>query len=340
MTILYEAKQYSRGKLTIMGVATLMIAWFHSNINVPQGSVIWFTKLFGDMGVDMFLLASGMGVYMSLEKDGNFRRFMCRRLQRVLPVFLIVTIPWFIWLEFRYGGNRDLGMALLNASTLTYWFGNNLTCWYVSSILFLYFITPTYLKLWKKYPRLNAAAIGVMFVFGYLGVIQLGLLAHLGLLLLRVPVYLTGLWLGKAVKEEKVFRINLIWTGILAVFLVTVVVITANHGTALFPGVMKYLLYGPLAVMASFLLSYVPAGKILGFFGRRSLEMYLLYEKTIEYMCNTRAFWGLFSDTNVLFALTAFAITVVGAEILARLGELLLKLADLCLRLCRCRQTH
>ena len=89
MTILYEAKQYSRGKLTIMGVATLMIAWFHSNVNVPQGSLIWFTKWFGDMGVDMFLLASGMGVYMSLEKNSNFWGFMCRRLRRVLPVFLI-----------------------------------------------------------------------------------------------------------------------------------------------------------------------------------------------------------------------------------------------------------
>jgi len=326
MTISYEAKRYSQGRLTVMGIATLMIAWFHSNVNVPEGSLIQLWKLTGDLGVDMFLLASGMGVYLSLEKRSEFRGFMANRLRRVLPVFLIATIPWFLYQEFRWGGSRDLVMAFLNASTLTYWFGSNLTCWYVSSILALYLVTPGYVKLWKKHPRLNAVVIGILYVFGYVCVMQLRFLDHLGIFLLRIPVYLMGLYLGKAVKEERIFRIPLLLAGAVAALMAALVVTAMNHSSALIPWSMKYFAYGPLAVMLSFLLSYLPAGKVIGFLGRRSLEIYLLYEKTIEYMSYTRPFWVLFSDTNVRFALVAFAIALVGAEILARMGSLILKI--------------
>ena len=125
------------------------------------------------------------------------------------------------------------------------------------------------------------------------------------------------------------FRINIFWAVVKAALIFALVIIACNQFFEAIPFGMRYFAYGPLAVLLSFLISYLPDSRVIGFFGRRSLEIYLLYEKTIEFMSYTRPFWVLFSDSNVLFALVAFAIATVGAEILARMGALVLKLPTL-----------
>lgn len=326
MIVTYEAKQFSRGRTAVMGIATLMIAWFHSNVNLPEGSLLSFFKLTGDIGVDMFMLCSGVGIYFALEKHPRFSSFCLSRLKRVVPVFLLATVPWFYYKEFSWGGGRSLRAVLWHCSTLSFWLEGNLTCWYVASILVIYLLTPAYVKLWKKHPRLNMAVLALLYAANYLLGIRLGLYAHLGLPMYRLAAYLMGLSLGKAIREEKTFRIRLPLAAAAGAVLTWVIWAAINK---YIPWSLKFFAYGPLALLLALLVSCIPVGRILGYLGKRSLEIYLLYEKTIEIMCNLRPMWVLFSDTNALFALVAFLISLVGAELLARLAQLLLWLAGL-----------
>lgn len=210
MTVSYEAKAYSRGRTTVMGIAAAMIVWFHAEYPLQAGTAAEFVKLICDIGVDLFLLASGVGMYFAMEKHGSYRSFLLSRLRRILPVYLLVSVPWFVYLELHWG-TRDWGNCLMNISTLSFWLKGDLTCWYVAGILVLYLVTPLYGRLWKRWDRLNALVIA-----GWYAVLIPMLLGWLPdifgsatLLAARIPVYLLGLSLGRAVKEERTFRVSL-----------------------------------------------------------------------------------------------------------------------------------
>ena len=326
MTVTYEASRYSRGRATVMGVATVLILWFHSNVIVPEGSLLEFFKLTGDIGVEMFLIASGAGIYFAVEKYATYRSYILSRLRRVLPVFLLATIPWFLYKEYSWGGGRSLMSVLWNASTLSYWLEGNLTCWYVSSILVLYLLTPAYVKLWKKYPRFHVCAIGAVYLFGSLVVYKTGLLGHLSIFLYRIPVYLWGLSLGKAIREGRAFRINLPLAAAVSAVCLFLVASALGRTGFFVPWSYKYFSYGPLAMVLSLMCSCIPVNPVTNHLGKRSLEIYLLFEKSIEILCNVRPMWALFGTTNIAFCAVALLVTLVGAEILALAAELLVKL--------------
>ena len=76
-----------------MGVATLLIIWFHSAILMEPDSFLGRIKSISDIGVDIFLFASGAGVYFALHKYDGFWPYMRSRLLRVLPAYLLVAVP-------------------------------------------------------------------------------------------------------------------------------------------------------------------------------------------------------------------------------------------------------
>ncbi len=56
-----EISLLSKYRTQLMGLAMLLI--FHTGINVKSVNVIRSIKDIGDMGVDIFLLLSGIGLY-------------------------------------------------------------------------------------------------------------------------------------------------------------------------------------------------------------------------------------------------------------------------------------
>ena len=59
-----------------MGIAALMIYFAHAYAIVPVDGVIAKLLSLGNLGVDIFLFASGFGMYYSLRNGGGRFRFV------------------------------------------------------------------------------------------------------------------------------------------------------------------------------------------------------------------------------------------------------------------------
>lgn len=271
----------------------------------------------GDIGVEMFLLASGVGLYFAVEKYPSYGDYLKSRFRRILPVFLPVTFLWCVYKAVVWG-EGGIGRILWKLSTMSFWVDGDLSCWYVASILLLYLVTPFYIRVWKKHPSVHLGMILAVYLFDILVVQRMGILAHLAIFLYRIPTFMFGLSLGKMIAEKYIFHINI---PIMAIFAGgSILLIASCFGKTGFsiPWAYKYFVYGPLAVILSIVCSYLPANPVTNFLGKRSLEIYLLFEKVQEFLCYQPAMWALEGKTKVLFCLVALTMTLVCAEVLTR----------------------
>lgn len=102
--ITIDLKTISKNRTTIMGMAMLLVMFFHSSIELSGCSVLAALKDMGDVGVDIFLMMSGFGIYCSLKKDDNLHRFYKKRLLRILPAYLLINGVWYAVFNIRGGG--------------------------------------------------------------------------------------------------------------------------------------------------------------------------------------------------------------------------------------------
>ena len=140
--ITIDPKRYMDGRITVMGVAAILITWFHCDVIITPGSLLELFKLTGDIGVDMFLFASGAGIYLAANKYPSYFEYLYRRVRRVLIPYLCVYVPVYSYERVMLGGgySRFLKRILL----LDFWLEGDLGNWYIAGILLLYIITPLY----------------------------------------------------------------------------------------------------------------------------------------------------------------------------------------------------
>lgn len=78
-----------------MGVAMMLVVFFHSSFDLSAIPPLECFKNMGDIGVEIFFLMSGFGVYFSIRKNGKSgKAFYKRRLNRILPAYLMVQGLW------------------------------------------------------------------------------------------------------------------------------------------------------------------------------------------------------------------------------------------------------
>ena len=90
-----EISLLSKYRTQLMGLAMLLILIFHTGIDVKSVNVIRSIKDIGDVGVDIFLLLSGIGLYFSYSKNNDKKYFYKKRVLRILPTFIPVAIVWY-----------------------------------------------------------------------------------------------------------------------------------------------------------------------------------------------------------------------------------------------------
>ena len=142
----FNLKKFSEKRTQIMGIAMLFVVFFHSSLEFSSVPPIHFIKHIGDIGVDCFLMVSGMGIYFSLSKDGNTLRYLNRRINRILPAYFIVNGLWFFLMNLLLG--HSISNFFMDISSLNFWINGNLTTWYLSSLLFLQILTPLYIYIY------------------------------------------------------------------------------------------------------------------------------------------------------------------------------------------------
>lgn len=320
MKITIDPKDYMGGRITVMGIASILITWFRSGIVVPAGSWLEFFKVTGDIGVDLFLFASGVGIYLAVNKYASYWQYLFRRVRRVLIPYLCVCVPLYYYEMRMFGGGYSL--LLKRILMLDFWTACNLESWYIASILTLYLITPFWIRLWKKYSWLHVGTfVAVLFCVAFLW--DLPFFVNWKVFLGRIPVYLLGLTFGKLLLEKKTVTVSVPLLAVATVCGTLLVQACTGRLPRALPIEYKYIGYLPVALCLSLAFVRIPANKVTNYFGVRSLEIYLIFEKVQEILVSKPQMEMFMGKTGIALNLIILAITLICAEILRWICKLI-----------------
>lgn len=337
---------FSRHRGFLMGFAAVMIVIFHGRYFVELGSDIGilnavFNLLWQfNIGVEIFLLLSGIGLYFSFEsKNVNFKQYYMKRLLNVYLISLIVDLPYVIYSSV-FIEKRSVLTGFLEWTKLLNWNGKAELSWYVAFIMVMYAIYPLIYKLMKrlektKYEFLVVCAFGV-FAFGVCFVLNHFFPNVYGIrtALMRVPVFIAGCYLGKLVYNKQQYS-NRIYV-VCAVGIIMWAVLTYIRDSNMVRRVCHCLLSVALCVIlisiADFLKSKVNfVYKFFDFLGSMSLELYLVHMNIETALFNTITKNGG-SFTIVHYGLAA-VISFIIAYFVSKLRRLIVaRYTDYCKR--------
>ena len=130
-----------------MGIATIMVALFHSSIVRANDGIDLFFFV-GDMGVDVFFFVSGLGMFFAWSKKPALKQFYINRFLRIVPTWFLVNL--IVQFETIISGQIDWWKEIKCFTGLSFILDGNLYFWYVPAILLLYLLTPVIMKQYEK----------------------------------------------------------------------------------------------------------------------------------------------------------------------------------------------
>jgi len=269
----FKVSKISKYRSELMGVATILIFVVHSNDRgvVMPASIKTICAL-GSLGVDIFLLVSGLGLWYSLSKTGGGINWYYRRYIRILVPYLLIVCP--ITLLSLVEG-KDWQSALLDLSTINFWVAHR-GAWYIAMLIPLYAITPLHYKICQRVKNPIILNLVIIAIVTFLVSIPLPeaydtndcVLHNVRHVLYRLPAFFIGFMLAPLSKEGKNVSLLLV-----VVFPLIVVVIERLLNFGYWPGMLVLPLVYVLCVFLT--AAGTKIKKTLEFFGKISLESYL-----------------------------------------------------------------
>lgn len=301
----------------IMGFAALWILVYHEwQLLSPAWSAPYYAERFikdiGFIGVDMFLLLSGMGLSYAVRRH-PLKEFYRRRFSRlVLPVLAagVLRVPISRW-TLGYFARCLSGYSFLTGNVTAF-------IWYVYAIAIFYLFFPLYWYFFSKSGNkyfFFAAALAVWAAAVFL--LKNSLSDTAWLVMNRVPVFLLGTLFGWMEQNGKAANVKtppaVIGSLIALVVGLALEFVCSVYGTKLLvPMPTVFLPALMVGVSAVLLLAAAferrgSGGKVLGFFGGLSLELYCLQEVLGDYFIPLLG--GLFPPlaVNIVFLLIVTA---------------------------------
>lgn len=211
-------KYISKYRSAILGLAIIEIVIFHfcadctTAVEYTGNQLIYklakiYVSVLGSVGVEFFVLLSGIGLYYSFSKDFDIKSFYKRRIIKIIPAYAIIGgVLWFIRdiIVLR----ESIGVFLSDVSLVSFWTHGNTLVWYVAFCLFIYALCPLiyYLLFYQNKQRISSligiiSTVLLIMIISY--VFNIGCIKQLEIALERVPIFVVGLYIGKNVKEEK-----------------------------------------------------------------------------------------------------------------------------------------
>ena len=237
--------------------------------------------------VDVFMLLSGMGCYCSFRKNPGIGSFYARRFRRILPAYLLISQPHFLY-RYVVRGRGGWGKML---RTLLFW--DNLVkgsrqSWFVPAILLFYLLFPVlYYAVESDRPKVTVPVMfGTVFALCFLlRYAAPSLYANINIALERLPCFALGVCWGKACTRDKTMP------GAAAGLLFAALLLTQGIAHSHMTGLKNYLYYyrtGVLGITLCLLLAVFfhrirecTGGdiliRILSWLGGFTLELYLVH---------------------------------------------------------------
>ena len=316
-----ELSDISRYRGELMGLAMLFVMLFH--VWMPRSNPMYGLVRCGNVGVDIFLLLSGVGLWYSWTKTPSAKHFFRRRLLRIYPAWVVMAALFYIpnYLNTPGGGySPDIPNLIANILVgWSFWRVDDLTFWFVPAIMALYVIAPAYMKLIIKHPAYRwtpvvAMVLAVMVQY-YPPVHQA--VGHLEIFFSRVPIFLIGVNLGAWVKEGRTLDGQALWL-VIAAFVMSLAMCVEFEESwrGRFPLFIERMVYIPLTLSMVVLLNLAlrktpqTVRRALAFIGTISLELYLIHiQFVMKYITPYKLGY-------CLTALTMIAVSIVLAWLL------------------------
>lgn len=130
-----------------MGLGILSVLAVHLNIMgypPPIGKAFLdYSSIF--VYVEGFFFLSGFGIFHSYANKSNLRSYYLRRIERLFIPYLIIMIPYIVITGLAY--NESIGLIVLRILGISFWYeGNYSGMWFVHVLLLLYLIYPLFQK--------------------------------------------------------------------------------------------------------------------------------------------------------------------------------------------------
>lgn len=276
----------SRYRGELMGAAMLFVILFH--VSLSRDDPFYGLRRCGNVGVDMFLFLSGVGLWFAWTKQPSVRAFYRRRLLRILPTWLLVAGVFY---GADYLGQRRFSTDIIDligdvTVNWDFWLHDELTFWYVPAIMMLYLFAPHYMRLITRHPLYRWLPLLMVVWCVMVQWVQPihRAVGHIEIFWSRVPIFFIGINMGRSVKEQRTLEGSALWLLLLAfamIFGTSVYLEQVSHGR--FPLFVERMLYIPFTVTGVLLLNYVFSrlpqcvNRCLRLVGALSLEVYLLH---------------------------------------------------------------
>ena len=299
-------------RTALMGISILFVLFCHAKIDGADFPEPVLSALsFLDIGVDMFFLFSGIGIFFSIfnaEQKGtySYSSFIAKRLKRILIPYLILETPFWIWYCVQNGDSPFYSLYYL--SFASFWV-EHIGLWFVALLLPLYFASPFLLKMIRKsewwVPALIIIPLIVSIIPNKLEISPYTeIFSNIQIVSSRIPCYVIGLWIGKKVLNKE--SISIIWFVILiALFIVLKWVPIVN---SIYRGWMIAIV---MAVILSILLEYANRVKVVDAFlsalGKSTLFIYISYDVCKNIFLSVPVFGG----GGKLFYLVAIITSII-----------------------------
>lgn len=282
----------SRHRSALMGMAMIIVILFH----IPLAKEELFRPLArcGNLGVDIFLFLSGVGLWYGFQKNNSIVHFYRRRLLRLYPAWLVVASLFYISGYVTNGPSHytpDVLHLVFNILIgLSFWLYDDGTFWYVPAIMAMYVLAPWFMKSlarWKETRYVIVLLVLWCFVVQYFSGIHHAV-GHIEIFWSRLPIFFIGICCGEWVKAgQTVSRPTMVMAALIFVMSLAVCMNFEDHLRGRFPLFIERMVYIPLSIttiiLFTSLFNRLPQRVVsmIAFVGTVSLEVYLLH---IEYV--------------------------------------------------------
>lgn len=288
----------SKERTSLMGLAIIGIMFFHMSLNLSTFPILLKIKALGNIGVDIFLFLSAIGLYYSCQKSHDIKKFYQKRVLRIIPATIICLVPWYIYLV-KTGMTTSITRFLLDITSLGFWIDGNNRGWYVAFIIVLYLIYPFLHKLIsfnnykENFIKCVALCILIVIINICVSLFFPNWYDGVELALSRIPIFIVGCFIAPLIYNEK----ELSWYYIIIFMLISIIglwLIYNWNGVNVF-SIKRYIYLFitisliPIAALILNLINKSIFNKLLKWFGKYTLEIYLIHTQILTVLsqqCN------------------------------------------------------
>lgn len=271
----------SKYRTQLMGIAILLIMFYHSYLPHDYPSLIGIIHLYAYCGVEIFMFLSGIGIFFAYQKE-NAINFIKKRLLRILPYYIPIALLFSIL--FIYLGKDSFSDNLLPDITFfNFLRGRNLLGWYIPGILFFYLITPLLFHL-----KNSKLLIAIIYILTCIAINSITQINHLEILFYRLPAYVIGLYFGYLIAENKKISINWLIGATILGSTILICNYTLANELEFIPLYLRFripfsILVAPICLSLANLFSLLKNYDypILAFLGTYTLALYTFHERIL-----------------------------------------------------------